>query len=232
MSVYLDRRFWMAAVALFFVSVVHGQDEVVEVPLYTTIENTGVGTVYAPPTYVSFWLKFTYAEADLQKSLSIGTPTESDLRAYLVAQELRPSSVAVYPLHVVSMKEGIGIRRVEIRFSMAGFLGGESGATSFGGLCEKVKAMGVHFSGETGEPEMLVEDPDLLIQQAVQEATKNAYKAAQGVALALGGVISDVAEVRIGDVVWNDPPDMPVEFPTIETVACTVSVTVTYSVAY
>ena len=77
-----------------------------------------------------------------------------------------------------------------------------------------------------------MEDPDLVIQQAVLEATKNAYKPAQGAALALDGVISDVAAVTIGDVVWNDPPDFPVEFPTIEMVACTVSVTVTYSVAY
>lgn len=198
----------------------------------TFVTSDGVGSVYMPPSHVSFWLHYPLPEGDLSEGFPAARALDVALREYLAAQELRPTSTDVYPPSLIALEGSLAETSVEVRFSMAGLVGGELGAIKFGGLCEAMKTLGAALGCRVSNPNLLLAEKNVPIQDAVAEATKQAFVSASGAAAALGATIRSVAEVKIGEVVWNNPPETEATFPNIETIACTASVQVTYELQY
>ena len=118
---------------------------------------------------------------------------------------------------------------VTLKFSMAGLVGGETGAAKFGALCDLLNVLGEKLLCRVSEPDLVVAEGRRIIQEAVQEATRQAFTAASGAAAALGVDIRTVERVKVRSVEWNNPPNTEATYPTIERVACTARVTVTYT---
>jgi uncharacterized protein YggE len=192
------------------------------------VVSEGVGTVYAPPSHVSFWLHFKLPSEDLESGLVAGRLSEEQFRSYLSGREFRAASIDVYPPAVLSLEEGTSQVSVELRFSMAGLVGGEIGTEKFGALCDAMKLLGKEFTCQVSGPHMILGEEAVVIQEAVQEAVRAAFTAASGAATALGSSLQAVQRISIRSVEWNAPPDTEASYPNIESVACTVRVSVTY----
>ncbi len=199
-----------------------------EVVEYSYVVSEGVGTVYVAPTHVRFWLHKVLSEGDLKAGLRAVEPFDLAMREYLNGREIRPSSLEVFAPAVTSLSEGKSQVAVELRFSMAGMIGGETGPARFADLCEQMRAFGEAFESVVSEPELVVAEKETAIRDAVEEATKQAFTAASGAASALGGSIRSVEQVKVDGIDWNAPPDTQADYPNTEVIACTARVTVTY----
>ncbi len=192
------------------------------------VVSDGVGTVYVPPSHVRFWLHYELPVGDLETGLVASTALEVPLRAYLGARELRPSSLEIDPPHVASLEESRSTIAIALSFSMAGLVGGEVGAAKFGNLCESIKLLGQDLGYTVSGPHLEIAESAAVIKDAVQVATEQAYIGASGVAAALNGAVREVERVTIQGIEWNNPPDTEASYPTIELIACTARVQVTY----
>ncbi len=226
MPISRSTRTWVVIVAI--VALVVQFKSIAQEPESSFIVSDGVGTVYAPPSHVAFWLHFSLPEGDLRRGLAAAKPIEGQLREFFANRESRPVTTDIYPPHVASLEEGRSKVTVELRFSMAGLMGGETGAAKFGGLCEEIKVLGKKLVCGVSEPAMVIAEDSVTIQEAVHEATKQAFTAASGAAAALGAEIRTVERVKVLEITWNDPPDTEAIYPNIERVACTARVRVTY----
>lgn len=227
LSLNLLRNVVIVALILVFSGVPLGAQEVVE---YSYVVSEGTGTVYVTPTHVRFWLHKELSNGDLKEGLSAVAPLDVAMREYLNGREIRPSSLEVFAPAVTSLAEGRSRVAVELRFSMAGMVGGETGPARFADLCEQMRAFGGAFLASVSEPELVVAEKNVAIRDAVEEATRQAFVAGSGAANALGGSIRSVEQVKVDDISWNGPPDTQADYPNIEVIACTARVTVTYIV--
>jgi hypothetical protein len=222
------RSSWTSIIAIVLVTLAVHSICIAQEPESSFIISDGVGTVYTPPSHVAFWLHFSLPEGDLRRGLAAAKPIEGKLREFFANRELRPVATDIHPPHVASLKESRSEVTVELRFSMAGLMGGETGAAKFGELCEEIKVLGKKLVCSVSEPTMVIAEKNVAIQEAVHEATKQAFTAASGAAAALGSEIRTVERVKVLEITWNDPPDTEAAYPNIERVACTVRVRVTY----
>lgn len=196
------------------------------------VTSDGTGTVYANPTHVVFWLHRTVTSDSMETSITESAEMGPALRAWLSEHEVRPALVELRPPAVVSL-EGNAVRTsAEIRFSMASFTGGDAGAARFGELCDQMKVLATAIACELTDPQLITTEKNAVIQEAVAEAAKNAYTAAAGAATALGATIHSVDLIEVGGIAWNDPPETEATFPTVEQLACTAAVRITYILEY
>ena len=192
------------------------------------VSSGGTGTVYVPPTHVVFWFHKLETAESLTESLAGSVAFGPAIREAFAQQELRPSKVESSAPAVVSL-EGNAVRvSVEAQFPMAGYAGGEIGAAKLGELCDQIKAIAKSAGCELAGPRFVTAEKNAAIQSAVEEAAKNALTAAIGAEKALHAPIRAVELVEVEKITWNAPPDTEVTYPTIEQVACTAAVRVSY----
>lgn len=194
-----------------------------------SVVSDGTGTVYLAPTHLRFILQYESSSDNLKQALTAQSAQTLALREYLGAREMRPASLEVYPPRIDSMTGSQCSWTVDLRFSMAGLVGGEAGAIKLGGLCENIKAMGKALDCRVSDPEFEVAEKTVAIQDAVKEACRQAHTAAAGAAMALSAEIRQVSKVQVLHIAWNDPPNAPAQYPNIEVVSCTATVRVTYT---
>jgi len=198
----------------------------------TIVSSTGVGTVYTRPTHAVFWLHEVVTAETLELALKSSASLGTAFREFTVEKELRPTLFEISTPAVMDL-EGCQVRTsIEVRFSMAPYTAGESGASKFGALCDHLKAFAKASNCELSQPDFVTTEAAAAVQDAVAEATKNAYTAAAGAASALGTTIRSVDAVEVGTLRWNDPPDTEAQFPTIEQLACTAEARITYLLEY
>lgn len=194
----------------------------------TIVTSTGIGTVYTRPTHAVFWFHETAAADTLEAALKASAKLGTVLREFTVEKELRPTLFEISTPAVVDLESCQVRTSIEIRFSMAPFAAGEAGAARFGALCDQLKAFAKDQHCELSHPGFMTTEAAAVVQDAVVEATKNAYTAAAGAATALGTGIRSVDTVDVSAIRWNSPPDTEATYPTLEQLACTAETRITY----
>ncbi len=196
------------------------------------VTSTGSGTVYTRPTHAVFWLHDDIAKENLESALKAAGRLGTVLREFTTVNELRPTLFEVSTPAITSLADSQIRTTIELQFSMAPFAGGEAGAAKFGALCDLLKAFSKENTCQLSTPEFITTEEAAVVQNAVEEATKNAYTAAAGAARALGATIRSVDVVEVGQIKWNAPAESKVTYPTIEQIACTAEAKITYLLEY
>jgi uncharacterized protein YggE len=111
---------------------------------------------------------------------------------------------------------------------MTAYAMGENAMVKFGELCEQMREITAGLGSELTGPHFITTEKAAVTQDAVQEATKDAYPAAVGAAAAMNVTVRAVDLVDVGTITWNAPPDTEATFPTVAQIACTAEVRVTY----
>ena len=199
-----------------------------QAPAISLVTSKGVGTVYTRPTHAVFRLHETVTGETMEAALKASQDFGTAFREFTVLKELRPTLMEVSTPAIVTLESREVRTSIEIHFSMTPYANGEAGAAKFGALCDQLLA----FAGERGcalkKPDFITAEKAAVIQDAVQQASENAIIAAEGAAAALRSSIRAVDTVEIGEVTWNQPPETETSYPTLEQIACTAEVRLSY----
>lgn len=213
----------IALLALLLCAATHAQE--VERSFVTT---TGKATVYTAPTHVVFWIHHTITQDTLTGALEESTKVDAAVREVITLKELHPALLETSTPAIISAQENTVRISTEVRFSMTAYAMGENAMVKFGELCEQMKEITVELGSEFTGPHFIATEKAAVTQDAVQEATKDAYPAAVGAAAAMNVAVRAVDLVDVGAITWNTPPDTEATFPTVAQIACTAEVRVTY----
>lgn len=213
----------VALLALLVGATTHAQE--VERSFVTT---TGKATVYTAPTHVVFWIHHTITQGTLTLALEESTKVDAAVREVVTLKELHPALLETSTPAIISTVDNSVRISTEIRFSMSAYAMGDNAMIKFGELCEDMKELSAGLGSELKGPHFMTTEKAAVTQDAVQEATKDAYPAAVGAAAAMNVVVRAVDLVDVGTITWNAPPETEATFPTVAQIACTAEVRVTY----
>ncbi len=192
------------------------------------VTTSGKATVYTAPTHVVFWIHHTITRDTLTLALEDSTTVDAAVREVVTLKELHPSLLETSTPAIISSVDNSVRVSTEIRFSMTAYAMGENAMVKFGELCEQMREITAGLGSELTGPHFITTEKAAVTQDAVQEATKDAYPAAVGAAAAMNVTVRAVDLVDVGTITWNAPPDTEATFPTVAQIACTAEVRVTY----
>jgi uncharacterized protein YggE len=191
------------------------------------VTTSGKATVYTAPTHVVFWIHHTITRDTLTLALEDSTTVDAAVREVVTLKELHPSLLETSTPAIISSVDNSVRVSTEIRFSMTAYAMGENAMVKFGELCEQMREITAGLGSELTGPHFITTEKAAVTQDAVQEATKDAYPAAVGAAAAMNVTVRAVDLVDVGTITWNAPPDTEATFPTVAQIACTAEVRVT-----
>lgn len=218
-------------------------------PITSYVTATGEATVFAPPTHVTFHVKFS---ATLPAPEAADTPKEgaadvapaapetatnaavvdrlnqatSDLRKALNDLDLHPVEfkATVPTVRAANTREVACVAR--LRFSLSGFSSPDTGPSQFADLCDKLALVAQRGGATLQGPAFEVDDKESLQRNAVTQATTNAYPIGDAIALALTSRIDYVETVKVIELKLDENDTEP----NLKQLSCTAKVEVTYAV--
>lgn len=221
-------------------------------PITSYVTATGEATVFAPPTHVTFHVKFSAAlpepAAEAEETPKEGTaeapapaapedPTNaavvarlnqatSDLRKALNDLDLHPVEfeATVPTVRAANTREVACVAR--LRFSLSGFSSPDTGPAQFADLCDKLTLVAQRGGATLQGPAFEVEDKESLQRNAVTQATTNAFPIGDAIALALSSRIDYVETVKVAELKIDENDTEP----NLKQLSCTAKVEVTYAV--
>jgi uncharacterized protein YggE len=196
----------------------------------TLIESTGVGTVYAVPTHVHFWVHRELEGEKVEEAAARAEALVSELRVAIEATELPRAVLEASAPAVTELSKRRVLSSVSVRFPLQQYTEAEKAARTFGALCDTMLEVARTVEGTLSGPVLEAEDRDTLVNQAVLLATENAYPAAAAAAEALKSGFYSVDSVRIDAITWNETPGSEALEPNLRRVSCTASLRVVYAV--
>ena len=199
-------------------------------PTLALVTSKGTGTVYTRPTHAVFRLHETVAGDSVEAALKASQSFGIAVREFVVEKELRPTLVEISTPAIIALATHEVRTSIELHFSMTPFASGEAGTAKFGELCDQILAFALKRGCELAKPDFITSEQASVIQDAVEEATKNALVAAVGAAAAMNTAIRSVDAVEIGELTWNAPVDSGASYPTVDQISCTAEARVTYLV--
>jgi uncharacterized protein YggE len=190
--------------------------------------NRSTATVYAPPAFVGFFLRYRQDGESLEASLTRADSFVEALRADLAESGVKPQNVNFASPALPDVRENTVHTSANLVFSMAPFLHREKGLATFASLCETLRALAEKHGCVLQGPLFEAEDAAAVVESAVMAATEDAYAAASAVAAALNSVVVAVDSVEIEEVAWNKDKKDDHATPQLRELSCSAKVKVTY----
>ena len=193
------------------------------------IVNIGEASVLTNPGSVEFKFIRHFIGESLQNTMEQYSAFIKTVPEAIRSSDLQPMEINTAPPIITSLSEKQVQASFTVIFSMALFNTAKTGTVQFAALCDKMIAFAETMNSTLAFPELVANDPESIMTEAVAHATENAYPPAEAVAMAVKTNIYAVDRVEVLSIEWVQRPEgQTTEVPQI---ACLAKVQVTYALS-